>query len=137
MSQVENFTCIGCPVGCPLQLSHEGNEIIEIHGNECNRGAKYARQEFTDPRRALSTTVAFEGARWKRLPVKVTKPIPKDRIMEAARIIHGLSVKAPVSRGQILLTVLLDDSDVQVVATRTMALSELASSLVDDAPSLH
>jgi CxxC motif-containing protein len=136
MSHVENFTCIGCPIGCPLQLTHEGNEIIEIHGNECNRGAKYARQEFIDPRRALSTTVAIEGARWKRLPVKVTGPIPKDRVMEAARIIHGLSVKAPVSRGQILLTALLGDPDVQVVATRTMVLSGSPSSLVDNAPSL-
>lgn len=134
MSQVENFTCIGCPVGCPLQLTHEGKEIIEIHGNECNRGAKYARQEFIDPRRSLSTTVAIEGARWKRLPVKVTGSIPKDRVMEAARIIHGLSVKAPVSRGQILLTALLGDPDVQVVATRTMVLSEPPSSLVGKVP---
>jgi CxxC motif-containing protein len=124
MSQVENFTCIGCPIGCPLQLTHEGNEIIEIHGNECNRGAKYARQEFTDPRRALSTTVTIEGTRWKRLPVKVTGPIPKDRVMEAVRIIHGLSVKAPVFRGQVLLKALLGDPDIQVVATRTMAASK-------------
>jgi CxxC motif-containing protein len=45
--------------------------------------------------------------------------------MEAARIIHGLSVKAPVFRGQILLQALLGDPDIQVVATRTMAESEL------------
>ena len=37
-------------------------------------GAKYARQEFTDPRRSLSTTVAIAGARWARLPVKTTRP---------------------------------------------------------------
>ena len=42
MSDVKNFTCIGCPIGCPLQLTHEGREIVEIEGAACNRGAKYA-----------------------------------------------------------------------------------------------
>ncbi|MGC4121979.1 MAG: DUF1667 domain-containing protein [Myxococcales bacterium] len=120
MSEQKNFTCIGCPIGCPLQLSHEGKEIIEIEGAACNRGAKYAQQEFTDPRRGMSTTVAIEGARWKRLPVKVTKAIPKDRVLEAARIIHKLQVKAPIQRGAVLIEDLLGEKGVQVVATRTL-----------------
>lgn len=120
MSDTKNFTCIGCPIGCPLQLTHEGREIVEIEGAACNRGAKYAKQEFTDPRRGMSTTVAIEGARWKRLPVKVTKPVPKDRVLEAARAIHALRVRAPVQRGDVLMDDLLGEKGVQVVATRTL-----------------
>lgn len=121
MSETKSFTCIGCPIGCPLQLSHDGLEIVEIEGAACNRGAKYAKQEFTDPRRGMSTSVPIEGARWKRLPVKVTAPIPKDRVLEAARIIHGLRAKAPVRRGDVLLDGLLGEPGVKVVATKSLA----------------
>jgi CxxC motif-containing protein len=120
MSDTKSFTCIGCPIGCPLQLTHEGREIVEIEGASCNRGAKYAQQEFTDPRRGMSTTIAIDGARYPRLPVRVTSPIPKDRVLEAARLIHRLRARAPVRRGDVLLDDLLGEPGVQVVATRSM-----------------
>jgi CxxC motif-containing protein len=120
VSETRSFVCIGCPVGCPLVLTHEGREVLEIHGNECDRGAKYARQEFTDPRRALSTTVAILGADAPRLPVKVTRPIPKERIRETATLIHALRVEAPVERGRVLLRDLLGEPGADVVACRGM-----------------
>jgi CxxC motif-containing protein len=118
MTKVRELTCIRCPVGCPLRLEHEGDEIIEISGNECKRGAKYARQEFVEPRRALSTTVAVVGGRWERLPVKTVLPVRKERQLQAAREIHRLRVQAPVRLGQVLITDLLGESGMDVVATR-------------------
>ena len=120
MADTEKFVCIGCPVGCPLELAHEGNQIIEVAGNDCRRGAKYAKQEFTDPRRSLSTTVAISGAVWARLPVKTTGQVPKDQVMEAARVIHQIHCRAPVESGQVLLQGLLDETGLDVVATRSM-----------------
>jgi CxxC motif-containing protein len=120
MVESKQFICIGCPIGCPLQLQHEGGEITEISGNECNRGAKYVRQEFTDPRRSLSTTVAISGAKLRLLPVKVTEAIEKDRIMEAIRKIHELHIAAPVRSGQVLIHDLLGEKNVNVVACRSM-----------------
>lgn len=120
MVKAKEYTCIGCPIGCPLQLVHKGGKITEISGNECDRGAKYAKQEFTDPRRELSTTIEVVGARWKRLPVKVTGPVEKGRILEAARKIHELKVKAPVKIGKVLLKDLLGEKGIDVVACRTM-----------------
>jgi CxxC motif-containing protein len=120
MTERREFVCIGCPIGCPLQLTHEGTTIVEVEGHECGRGAKYARQEFVDPRRALSTTVAIRGARWIRLPVKVSRPVPKEKVLEVARLIHQLRVEAPVSVGQVLLRDLLGEPGVEVVATRSM-----------------
>jgi len=120
MIKAKQYTCIGCPIGCPLQLQHEGKNIAEISGYECDRGAKYAKQEFTDPRRDMSTTVEIIGARWKRLPVKVTGPVEKDRVMEAARKIHELRVRAPIKLGQILIEDFLGQKDIHVVACRSM-----------------
>ena len=120
MVESEQFICIGCPIGCPLQLQHQGGEITEISGHECNRGAKYARQEFTDPRRSLSTTVPISGAKWRRLPVKVTEAIEKDRVMEAVRKIHELHLAAPIRLGQVLIHGLLGEKNVNVIACRSM-----------------
>jgi len=120
MAESAQFICIGCPIGCPLQLQHTGGKITEISGHECNRGAKYARQEFTDPRRSLSTTVAISGAKGKRLPVKVTEPVEKDRVIEAVRIIHALDVEAPVRLGQVLIHNLMGEENLNVVACRSM-----------------
>ena len=120
MVKAKEYTCIGCPIGCPLQLVHKGSKITEISGYECDRGAKYAKQEFTDPRRELSTTVEIVRGRLKRLPVKVTEPIEKGRILEAARKIHNFQVKAPVKLGQVLIKDILGQKGIDVVACRSM-----------------
>ncbi len=120
MPDTDKFVCIGCPVGCPLELAHEGDQIIEVAGNDCRRGEKYAKQEFTDPRRSLSTTVPISGAVWARLPVKTTGQVPKHRVLEAARAIHQLRCRAPVEVGQVLLEGLLDETGLDVIATRSM-----------------
>ena len=114
------YVCIACPVGCPLRLVHEGGEIREVTGQKCNRGAKYAHQEFTDPRRTFATTVPITGALYARCPVKLSAAIPKDKVLEAARAIHRLSLQAPVSCGDIVEQNLLGLTDVHVVVTRTM-----------------
>ena len=119
--ETKRFVCVGCPVGCPLQLEHVGHEIVEILGYECNRGAKYAQQEFEDPRRGIATTVAISGARWARLPVKASQPVPRERVLEAVRAIHALSIEAPVAVGDVLLADLLGEAGVDVVATRSMS----------------
>ena len=38
-AEVERYVCVGCPMGCPLQLVHAGDRIEEVGGNECDRGA--------------------------------------------------------------------------------------------------
>jgi CxxC motif-containing protein len=133
MSDTEKFVCVGCPIGCPLELEHDGDRIIEIAGNDCNRGAKYAKQEFLDPRRSLSTTVAISGAVWGRLPVKTTGQVPKDRVMEAARAIHQIHCRAPVEVGQVLLEGLLGEAGLDVIATRSMEKVEGATASPDPA----
>jgi CxxC motif-containing protein len=120
MPDSEKFVCVGCPIGCPLELEHEGDQIIEVAGNDCKRGAKYAKQEFSDPRRSLATTVAISGAVWGRLPVKSSGQVPKHRVMEAARVIHEIRCRAPVEAGQVLFEGLLGEAGLDVIATRSM-----------------
>jgi CxxC motif-containing protein len=106
-------------MGCPLQLSIENSEIREITGYECKRGKEYGRQEYTNPSRLVSTTVACSVGLWPRLPVKTVGVVPKDKVLAVARALHALKIEAPVEMGQIIL----DDvagTGVAVVATRSL-----------------
>ena len=43
------LTCIGCPMGCPLTVVMNGEEVVSVTGNTCKRGDVYARKEVTNP----------------------------------------------------------------------------------------
>ena len=30
------LTCIGCPMGCPLTVVMNGEEVVSVTGNTCN-----------------------------------------------------------------------------------------------------
>ena len=117
------YLCIGCPLGCRLELdeSAEG-EIVEVRGFACRRGKEHAVQEHTDPRRMATTTVAVEGGRWPRLPVKTTGQVPKWQVGDVCRSLAGISVKAPVRIGDVVAKDILG-TGTDVVATRCMAVS--------------
>jgi CxxC motif-containing protein len=121
MTTVETATylCTGCPLGCRLEVDVVENDIIEIRGFECAKGTRYARQEHTDPRRPLSTTVAISGSVLPRLPVRTAEPVPKTVVRRLAETLRRLEIEAPVQRGQIVLTDALG-TGIDVIATRTM-----------------
>ncbi len=119
MIEKRHLTCIGCPLGCPLELSIRDGQLCAISGNSCPRGEEYARQEFSDPRRTLCTTVSCPTGLWPRLPVKSTAALPKAEIRTAARVLHGIQVEAPVRLGQIILENVAD-TGIDVVATRSL-----------------
>jgi CxxC motif-containing protein len=116
--QIE-LVCICCPMGCQLQLDIQGGAISKVRENKCKIGPKYARQEFIDPRRMLSTTVACRDGLWPRLPVKTAEAIPKAMMGEIACSLHFLSVTAPVEIGAVIVENVCG-TGIKVVATRSM-----------------
>ena len=97
------LTCIVCPRGCKIHVKvNQQNEIEDIHGNSCPRGAAYARQEHVEPFRVFSSTVDIAGKVIKRLPVKLSKPVPRSKIIEVANAIKEVKVALPVKMGQVV-----------------------------------
>lgn len=111
-------TCILCPNGCELILNKDGTDYL-VEGNKCKRGIQFAIEEYTDPKRVLTTTVRTNAAQHPRLSVKTTKGIPKGRIFEAMKVINQIEVASPIQRGQILYENLLN-LGLNVVATETL-----------------
>ena len=114
------YLCIGCPLGCRLELDEDdAGSIVEVRGSSCRKGERYAVQEHTDPRRGVTTTVAVDGGRWPRLPVKTTGDIPKALVAEACAALGAVRVTAPIEIGDVVARDLLG-TGVDVVATRDM-----------------
>jgi len=61
-----SYLCIGCPLGCRLELDEVDGDVVEVRGNSCKKGVTFAREEHVDPRRVVTTTVAIGGAAWPR-----------------------------------------------------------------------
>lgn len=102
MASEHQLTCITCPVGCRLHLKAEGKEVLEVKGNRCKRGIKYAREEFTDPRRTLTTTVEIIDGAIPMLPVRTANSIPKGKTMEFMRELAKVKVQAPADRKSVV-----------------------------------
>ncbi len=109
--------CIGCPMGCPVMVEMDGREIVSVSGNTCPRGDVYARKEVTNPTRIVTSTVKVEGGLVEMISVKTKEDIPKDKIFDCMRALKGITVKAPVHIGDVILADAAG-TGVDVVATR-------------------
>lgn len=107
------LTCIACPLGCTLLIELNGKNVVSIEGNTCPRGKEYAVSECTSPVRTVTTTMKCENG--ELVPVKTSKPIPKDKVFEAMEIINSTIAKLPLTVGDIIIPDLFGS---HVVATQ-------------------
>jgi CxxC motif-containing protein len=115
------YLCIGCPLGCRLEVeADEAGQLVEVRGFSCKRGKEYAAQEHTAPQRIVTTTVQVTGGQCPRLPVKTRTPVPKALTLAVCQTLRTVVVAAPVALGDIILPDVLG-TGVDVVATRTVA----------------
>jgi CxxC motif-containing protein len=111
--------CITCPMGCTLEVTHDGETLLHVDGNTCNRGKAYVQRELTDPRRMVATTVRVTQGRHPLVPVYTEEPFPKPRIFDLLAKIRELAIEAPIKMNQVILENALD-TGINVVASRDM-----------------
>ncbi|MDI6873484.1 DUF1667 domain-containing protein [Candidatus Solincola sp.] len=119
MRKKHYYTCINCPLSCSLELVEEDGEILEVTGQECEAGRRYAEEEFRDPRRMVTTTVRVRNGILPLLPVVSTAPIPKSLVREAVRALADVEVEAPVRDGQVIYRDILG-TGADMVASRRL-----------------
>ncbi len=119
MSEKRELICICCPRGCRLSIDKD----LNVSGNFCPRGAIYAKEEVTSPKRVVTSSVAIKHASLPLCPVKSLAPIPKEKIFVAIEELSEVSLEAPVEVGDIVLKDLAG-TGVPAVATRKMEREE-------------
>ncbi|GAP16418.1 DUF1667 domain-containing protein [Levilinea saccharolytica] len=119
MSEKTKILCITCPKGCTLEVSHEGQTILEVKPG-CKRGHAYAANELVNPRRMVATTVNIRGGLHPLLPVYTSAPFPKGRIHELREVLRKVEVQAPIRMGAVVVEDILG-TGVNILASRDMA----------------
>ena len=112
--------CIGCPLGCPLTVTINGEDIT-VEGNTCKRGDTYAKKEVTNPTRIVTSSVKIMNGELERVSVKTASDIPKGKIFDIMDEIRNTVIEAPVAIGDIIITDCAG-TGVDVVATKNVAL---------------
>ncbi|ADL42846.1 protein of unknown function DUF1667 [Caldicellulosiruptor obsidiansis OB47] len=117
--QKNKVTCILCPRGCTIERNVQG-EKIELNGFGCKKGLEWAKEEFTNPKRILTTTVHVKDGEVEFVPVRTKIPIPKDKIFEAILILKNIEISAPVEIESVIMKNILD-TGADVIATRRVS----------------
>lgn len=98
--------CIVCPKGCRLSITEE-NGKINVTGNFCPRGIKYAEQEVLNPRRVVTAVAPTDSETQPFLPVRTPDMVSKAKIPGILTKIYALRLSAPIPAG----TVVIEDCD--------------------------
>ena len=120
--EIRNLTCISCPMGCPITVEMDGDEVVSVTGNTCKRGDVYARKEVTNPTRIVTSTVRVIGGKADMVSVKTKEDIPKGKIFDCVKALKGVEVEAPVKIGDVIVPDVAG-TGVDIVATRNVARS--------------
>lgn len=116
--ETREMICIGCPLGCNLTVKIDG-ENIEVSGNTCKNGERYARDEVTNPTRVVTSTIKVLDGGEVRVSCKTERPIPKNKIFACMEEIKKATVKAPVKIGDVLIKDVAG-TDINVIATKNV-----------------
>jgi len=110
--------CIVCPTGCLLELTEVGTDLI-VKGNKCPKGIEFAKQEWFNPMRMLTTTLRTDHEQLPRVSVRTSQPIPKEKIMDIMKYLDSIKISLPVLMGQILVADILN-LGVDIISTQTL-----------------
>ena len=118
-TSADELTCIVCPIGCHLSVEVNDSEQFVVHGNKCAKGARYAEEEFRDPRRVVTGTCALDDGARGRIPVKSSEAVPVDRIPAFLNAMYKLRLTTPIALGSVVGQNLAE-TGIDLVATLTV-----------------
>ena len=114
--ETRNLICIGCPLGCPVTVTMDGDDI-NVTGNTCPRGADSAKKEVLSPTRIVTSSIKVNDGVIARVSVKTKSDIPKSKIFEVMKEIQAVRIDAPVALGQVLIADCAG-TGVEIIATK-------------------
>jgi CxxC motif-containing protein len=117
--QKKHFVCVVCPIGCEIDVVHDGSKIISMEGNRCEKSEEFISQELVEPMRILTTTVRVQGSRLSVIPVRTDKAVPKRLFPHIMKQLRHIKLQAPVSMLDVVVKDILH-TGAAVIATRTM-----------------
>lgn len=101
---MKELTCIVCPRGCRLTIDDD----LNVTGNSCPRGALYAKDELTNPKRMITTFMRVKNRKDCVVSVKTSSSVPKGMIFDVMNEINKVGVDAPTHIGEVAIKNILN-----------------------------
>lgn len=117
---MKEYVCIVCPNGCSLHFD-EVNKTTS--GNKCPRGAKYALEEYTCPKRTVCSTVRTTCPGYPVVSVRTASEIEKKLVPQLMEIINKTVVKDYLEINSVVIKDVLK-TGVDVITTSPMVKGE-------------
>lgn len=86
-------------MGCSLTIEEIDGQVV-VKGNTCKRGEIYGKEEYTHPKRSVTTLVPLEGG--GVASVKTTTTVPKERIFDVVHFIGTLVAPKDCKIGDVI-----------------------------------
>jgi CxxC motif-containing protein len=118
-AEKKHFVCVVCPIGCEVDVVHDGSKIISMEGKKCEKSEEFVSQELIEPMRILTTTVRIQGSRWPVIPVRTDKPVPKRLFPRIMRQLRRVRLQVPINISDVVVGDVLG-TGANILATRTM-----------------
>lgn len=115
----KEIICTVCPRGCRIMADGDGDKVLTAEGYSCKRGLEYASTEYAYPVRILTTTVKLSGVQNDLLPVRSSKPLPKEKLFECMEIIRKTVAQTPIKCYDVIIANICG-CGVDIVATKSI-----------------
>lgn len=115
--KTEKITCIMCPRGCKVRVTHDEGEVKDVIGFACPNGEEYAIEEIKSPSRVVMSVVECENGDIPTVSIKTSKSVPKEKIRKVMEKLSEVKVKCPVEIGDTILENIAE-TDADIIATR-------------------
>lgn len=96
------IVCIVCPNGCRMQAERTP-QGVQVNGNLCPRGQRFAEGELEHPMRSLTTTVACTLPGVPVAPVRTRGEVPKEKLGAVMEACSACILTHPVRCGDVVL----------------------------------
>ncbi|PYG89857.1 CxxC motif-containing protein [Ruminiclostridium sufflavum DSM 19573] len=122
MDDSREIVCIVCPNGCRMNvvINHDNNKVEMVENALCEKGKAYARDEIQCPKRSLTSTVKVIDGVLPLVSVRSDKPLPKEKIREAAVELRKIELQAPIIYHQVIVSNLLG-TGANIIATKEVS----------------
>lgn len=117
---MKKISCIICPNSCTIEIDEK---TLAATGNKCPRGLEYAKQEITDPKRSVTSTVKTSFKHFPVLPCRTSSPVSKKKVMDVMHSISGVTVKEYLKVGDVIIKNVAD-TGVDIIATSNVPKGE-------------
>lgn len=115
---IREVICNKCSKKCILDIDRY-EDTVEVKGNLCDIGIKYAKLEIDNKSDIFTTVVRIKGSDYNVVPVKSSKPLDKGLWIECSKVLSRIHVGAPIKMGSIVCKNILN-TRVDIICTKSI-----------------